>query len=331
MTNQGLIDLIEGFKNLAFINLYNPYLSTIGYGISADFTGVQIYISKALNPNASKKQPAKGENVFDHAHKILVTLSPSECYELVRNCQKIISGTYVNPKSNNEESKNSLIFFHFPFKNKNMGKDKEPSICSFGPAKDNNGNLTNCLRITLIPPQSIKEQSYMASYIFRQGSELDQFLYFMNNVATNLPFIQQVMSATFKSVAKFTRIGSGSNKNQQDQSHQNTNSFIPQQNQPYQNNNQQSFRNNQNYNTQPQNNNAPPQQQNQSFNNFPPQQQQTQSFNNGYQPPSSNTQTFQNNYIPQQNNMTIPDNKEIINPFDSIPSSNIGTEEELPF
>jgi hypothetical protein len=192
------VSFIEACKmisnNIPDHHLYNPKMSMLSYSITANFNGVSVSISKTLN-NQQQGRPQKGDKVYDHDHKAYFTLSPEECFRIMKNISSVISGSYVNPKPFTDDHKNSLVITHYPQPN-------EASMMLLEPSKDSNGNITNTLRITIIPPKSQRDKSYIASYFLRPGEELSLFLSFLNNVATNLEFIGSVAKAFIKTVNK---------------------------------------------------------------------------------------------------------------------------------
>jgi len=161
------------------MKFYNPRLATITFGVSVFKGTVQIAIAKTLNPNF-QGHPAKGQKIYDWENTVFFSLSPEECYRVMSSIDNIVHGTYENPKEKNSKFTKVFSITHF--------QNEQPSRLILDGTKDNAGNPTGSIVLTIIPPQGKGQTS---SYVCRPD-EFKRVHLYIGNGAKYLDFIKDV-------------------------------------------------------------------------------------------------------------------------------------------
>jgi hypothetical protein len=119
---------------------YNPKLAAFKVEVSTQKEKIQIMVAPAVDPNRTGR-PQKGEQVFDWNNCGFFSLLPNECWNLARNWDKILRGTYKDPKATNPEYEGNFTLVHY--------LNNQPSRLTFKCATDTNGNPNGSIHVYL--------------------------------------------------------------------------------------------------------------------------------------------------------------------------------------
>ncbi|MFW6002164.1 MAG: hypothetical protein ACOCQD_02390 [archaeon] len=185
-----LMDVISKLYNNP-LQFNNPRLSQFNCEISM-YGDIQIAAAPTLDANF-KGRPQKGQQVYNHEKKVFYSLTPAECTEIVNNLKKIKTGTYEDPKAQNERYKDVFTITHF--------KENEPSHLSIRTLKNpQNGELLNGVKITITPVKSSGFESVSHNFT---GTQLQILGHFLKCGSEFLPFMNQFFRSLIK-LLKYT-------------------------------------------------------------------------------------------------------------------------------
>lgn len=164
------------------MRFYNPRLAMITLGVSVAKGTVQVSMAKTLDPNFTGR-PVKGQKVYDWDNTAYFSLSAGECLNVLENLKAILDGSYVNTQEKNEKFKRIFSFTHY--------RDSQPSRLLIDRSKDQQGNATGSIIMTILPP---KNEGSPITYAFRHN-EMLQFRFYIENGAKNLDYHKDLYEA----------------------------------------------------------------------------------------------------------------------------------------
>lgn len=147
------------------MRLYNPRISTVEFSVSLSRGTIQIAMAKTKDPNF-KGRPEKGQKIYDRDNTVYFSLQPIECIHILNNLQDLINGTYVNHKEKSDKFKKCIAITHF--------RENQPSRLIIDRSKDQSGNPTGSVVMTVLPPQG---KGSPVSYVFRHEEMLEMKFY----------------------------------------------------------------------------------------------------------------------------------------------------------
>jgi hypothetical protein len=187
------------------MKFYNPKLSTITFSTSLNRGTVQIAMAKTINPGFSGR-PEKGQKVYDWENTVYFSLQPIECVYILENMNSLLNGTYTNLREKDERFKKCLTLTHF--------KNNQPSRLLIDRTKDQSGNPTGSILISIIPPRDVGNP---VTYAFRH-EEMRLVTFYLDHGAKNLSFYKDMYEAV-------ERIIYAKNKKKFSQSQDNHNNY----------------------------------------------------------------------------------------------------------
>jgi len=164
------------------MQFFNPRLSTITLSVSMNKGTVQIAMAKTINPNFTGR-PEKGQKIYDWENTVYFSLQPIECVLILENLNALLNGTYVNHKEKNDRFKKCITLTHF--------RNNQPSRLLIDRTKDQSGNPTGSMLISIIPPQDMGSP---VTYAFRH-EEMKLVSLYLDHGAKNLNFYKDVYDA----------------------------------------------------------------------------------------------------------------------------------------
>lgn len=164
------------------MQFFNPKLSTITFSISMTKGTVQIAMAKTANPNFSGR-PEKGQRIYDWENTVYFSLQPIECVYILENLNALLSGTYTNIREKNDRFKKCITLTHF--------RNNQPSRLLIDRTKDQSGNPTGSMLISIIPPQGVGSP---VTYAFRH-EEMKLASFYLDHGAKNLSFYKDMYDA----------------------------------------------------------------------------------------------------------------------------------------
>lgn len=165
------------------MQFFNPRLSTITFSVSLTKGTVQIAMAKTVNPNFSGR-PEKGQRVYDWENTVYFSLQPIECVHVLENLNALLNGTYVNNREKNDKFKRCITLTHF--------RNNQPSRLLIDRTKDQSGNPTGSILISIIPPQ---DSGSPVTYAFRH-EEMRLATFYLDHGAKNLSFYKDMYDAS---------------------------------------------------------------------------------------------------------------------------------------
>lgn len=191
--------------------------SCLNVRITKSMTTVSISIAKVLDGH--KGRPEKGVSKYDYNKAAYFSVTIPACVNISRNISAILKGTYVNPKTNNDQYKHVFSLVNFPIVN----GQKCNSFLSLQKMKNSNDNSVT-MSITINPPKERGQEK--ATFVFQDTYELERFVNFINAVATQLDFLRLSQRSSMdylKSVLDDSNNNSGYSKNNSNNNYSNNN------------------------------------------------------------------------------------------------------------
>lgn len=154
--------------------------------------GLQLSISKALDPNRKVSKSEKGSQVYtnDREQMKFFTLSPVECFKITNNIKALLDGTYSDPDpACPEQFKKILKIIHF---NNGVASKLYVSKVSYKTKKQ---ILQEGIGLSIVPASGEKGMFSLVS------EECDVFLSMVENCARNNPYIFEIVQAVIKMIS----------------------------------------------------------------------------------------------------------------------------------
>lgn len=193
------------------MQFFNPKLSTITFSVSIAKGTIQLAMAKTVNPNFSGR-PEKGQRMYDWENTVYFSLQPIECVHVLENLNNLLNGTYVNHREKDDRFKKYITLTHF--------RNNQPSRLIIDRTKDQSGNPTGSILISIIPPQDVGKP---VTYAFRP-EEMKLATFYFDHGAKNLSFYKDLYDANEKiKIAKDKK--SQGNQQQSQSNSQNNNNY----------------------------------------------------------------------------------------------------------
>lgn len=188
------------------MQFFNPKVSTITFSVSIAKGTIQIAMARTVNPSFNGR-PEKGQRMYDWENTVYFSLQPIECVHILENINNILNGTYVNHREKDERFKKCITLTHF--------RNNQPSRLLIDHTKDQSGNHTGSILMSIIPPQDIGRP---VTYAFRH-EEMKLTTFYLDHGAKNLSFYKDLYDANEK--IKFAKDRKSQGNQQQDRSQNN--------------------------------------------------------------------------------------------------------------
>jgi len=164
------------------MQFFNPKLSTITFSVSMNKGTIQIAMAKTSNPNFTGR-PEKGQKIYDWENTVYFSLQPIECVHVLENLNNLLNGTYVNHREKDERFKKCITLTHF--------RNNQPSRILIDRTKDQSGNPTGSILVSIIPP---RDAGSPVTYAFRH-EEMKLVTFYLDHGAKNLSYHKDIYDA----------------------------------------------------------------------------------------------------------------------------------------